>query len=71
MFAKWTTTELWTYLKYKKLPEYGAMPTKVSDKQNRCQSIMERKSPYVSPHASDDGGDDAYDDEGDAFDDEG
>ena len=32
---------------------------------------MERKSPNVSPHASDDGGDDAHDDEGDASDYEG
>ena len=32
---------------------------------------MERKSPNVSPHPYDDGGDNAHDDEGDAPDDEG
>ena len=31
---------------------------------------MEIKPPNVSPHSSDDGGDDPYDDEGDAPDDE-
>ena len=70
-FAKWTTTELSTYLQYKKLPEYGAMPTWVADKRNRCRSIMERKSQNVSPHASDYEGENALDDEGDASDDEG
>ena len=47
------------------------MTTKVSDKRSRCQSIMERKYPNVSTPASDDGGDDAHDDEVDAPDDEG
>ena len=58
-----------TYLKYNKLPEYGAMPTKVADKWSRFQTIVERKSPNISPHASDGGGDDAHDDEVDALDD--
>ena len=71
VFVKWTTTELSTYLKYKKLPEHGAMPTKVSDKRSRCRSIMEIKPPNVSPRTSDDVGDDDHDDEGDAPDDEG
>ena len=70
-FSKWTTTELSTYLKYKKIPEDGAMPKKVSDKRSRCRSIMEIKSPNVYPHVSDDGGADAHDDEGYAPDDEG
>ena len=35
-FSKWATTELSTYLKYKKIPEDGAMPKKVSDKRSRC-----------------------------------
>ena len=70
-FAKWTTTEFSTYLQYKKLPKDGAMPTLVSDKRNRCRSITERKPLNVSPHVSDDEGDDALDDEGDASDDEG
>ena len=70
-FAKWTTTELSTYLQYKKLPEDGAMPTLVADKRNMFRTIMEIKPPNVSPHASDDEGDDAHDDEGDASDDEG
>ena len=64
MFAKWTTTEFSTYLQYKKFPEDGAMPKLVAEKRNRCQNIMEIKSPDVSPHASDDEGDDAPDDEG-------
>ena len=71
MFAKWKTKELSTYLQYKKLPEDGAMPTLVADKQNRCLSIMEIKSPYFCPRASDDEGDDYPDDEGDASDNEG
>ena len=70
-FAKWTTTELSTYLQYKKLNKDGAMPTLVADKRNRCRSIMYRTPPNVSPHASDDEGDDAHDDEGDVSDDEG
>ena len=55
-FAKWTTTELLTYLQYKKIPEDGAMPTLLADTRNRCRSIMERKYPNVSPQASDDEG---------------
>ena len=51
------------------------MPTLVADKRNRCQSIMGRKSPTVSPRASDDKGDTpgAEDpgDGGDVSDDEG
>ena len=70
-FAKWMTTELLAYLKYKKLPEDGAMPTKVADKRNMCRTITERKSPNISLHMFDDEGDDAHDDEGDASDDEG
>ena len=46
------------------------MPTLVADKRNRCRGIMERKTPNVSPHASDDEGDDAHDDKVDASDDE-
>ena len=44
------------------------MPTLVADKRNRRRSIMETKPPNVSPHASDDEGGDATDDEGDASD---
>ena len=47
------------------------MPTLVADKHNMCRSIMEGKYLNVSPHASDDEGDNALDDEGDASDDEG
>ena len=71
VFAKWTTTDFPTYLQYKEFPKDVAMPTKVADKRSRCRSIMERKSPNVSPHASDDGGDDTHDDEGYAYNDEG
>ena len=70
-FAKWKTTELSTYLKYKKLSEDGAMPTKVADKRSRFKSIIERKPPNFSPHASDYEGENALDDEGDASDNEG
>ena len=45
--------------------------TMVSEKRNRCRTIMERKTPFFSPHASDDKGDDAHDDEGGASDGEG
>ena len=58
-----------TYLQYKKLPEDVAIPTLVADKRNRYWSIMKKK-PNVSPHAFDDEGDNAPDDEGDASDNE-
>ena len=56
-FAKWTTKECSTYLQYKKRPDDAEMPSLVKDLRSRCRSIMERKSPSVSPHASDDVGD--------------
>ena len=59
-----------TYLQYRKLTEDGAMTTLLADKRNRCQIIVERKFPNVSPHASDYEADDAPDDEGDVSDDE-
>ena len=65
---KWTTTELSTYLQYKKLPENGAIPKKVADKQSTFRYSMERKSLNGSPDASDDEWDNAHDDEGDASD---
>ena len=70
-FAKWTTTELSTYLQYKKLTKDGAMSTLVAEKRNRCQIIMKRTSPNVSPHVSGDEEDEDLDDEGDASNDEG
>ena len=51
-----------------KLLEDGVMPTLVADKRNRCRSIMEIKSPNVSPRASDDERDDDLGNEGDESD---
>ena len=44
-FAKWTTTELSTYLQYNKLSEDGAMLTLVADKWKKVSKHHGKKNP--------------------------
>ena len=53
-FSSWTADNCKDYLQYKKDKTDPAMPTRVALLRARCQVIMGRASPIVSPHASDD-----------------
>ena len=48
-FAKWTTTELLTYLQYKKLPEDGSMPKKFLTKVT-CVEPSWKENPQFFLH---------------------
>ena len=49
------------YLQYKKNKADKAMPSDVEGRRKRCPEVMLRESPTVSPHQSDDEGDDFVD----------
>lgn len=52
--STWSLKDCGVYLQYKKLDSDKAMPAKVLERQQRCQSIAGCPSPSCLPHASDD-----------------
>ncbi len=56
--STWNLKDCSAFLQYKKLDGDTAMPSKVVERRQRCQSIVGRPSPCCSPHVSDDDEDD-------------
>lgn len=60
--STWNVEECKAFVQYKKRKdERGAMPTKISELRKRCEEFSHRHSPNVSPHPSDDEGEDDHD----------
>ncbi len=52
-FKKFSMEECAAYLQYKRVAKDPAMPKNISGRRTRCLEVMQRDSPFVSPHNSD------------------